>query len=148
MNRYYHKPRTNDLPKEQPYSLNMALHHYPQISGTLGANPANIVLAHQIFFPRSSPIGMDTLTRTVRALHGPVAFERVLYHHEATCKRVAQQLIEEGQGFALLLAGTLEHDAQESFPTHDPQARLRQEFLDSDFFQQEFHVKSTCQRDP
>ena len=142
MNRNYDNSRTNDIPPEQLYSLRMVLHDYAQVSKALGPDCNSVIFAHQILFPRSSATGMNIITTKVRAIHGNVPFHNTPRYYDSIRKKITQELIRNGHGFALLLAGTLEHNSRERYihvPAikEDKSLRLRRAMLESDFFQQE-----------
>ena len=135
------RSRAGDIPPEQNYALSMESHHYQESLGSFGEHAPIVIFAHHMFFPRSSATGMETLATAMRKEYGLIDLHNFHRYHKYTCKRVARELIKNGQGFALLLAGTFEYHAREGFPVDAPfdhQALFRHAFLGSDFFQKEF----------
>ena len=112
MNDNYSRLPARNMPSEQRNALQMELHHYGEMLRSLGDDARKVVYAHQIFFPRSSATGVQTLASAIRKKFGPIAFHDLGEYHGQICNDVARTLIEGSEGFALLLAGTLEDYTQ------------------------------------
>ncbi len=113
----------NPIPKiEEPqyrsgFALGMQLEHYNETLKHLDSESIRtVVLAHQVFFPHSSATGFDTLAGIIRKNHRDVMFQDFQNYHGNVCRDFASRLIENNNGFALLIAGTLEHYAKGGFP--------------------------------
>ena len=117
---------------EQRICAHTTLRFYSQLGLYLSKeDAAAVVEAHQVCFPRSSPSGVERVISLAQKLlpKEQVGFHNIDEYYASVRSETIRIMIEQKRGYAILLAGAVEHAAHDvakmahqSFTVRDTEA--------------------------
>ena len=121
----------NYIPEQRNYALT-TLRLYSQLGIYLSKeDAAAVVEAHQVLFPHSSPTGVERVISLAQKLlpKEQVGFHNIDEYYASVRSETIRIMIEQKRGYAILLAGAVEHAAHDvakmahqSFTVRDTEA--------------------------